>query len=309
MMQFNGLYPEPTDLLPNSGDETSFELVDLSTTLDNLGEVERTRVIELSSGSDGVDVGLGEVDCIILSSDLESDGVSSHLKLRHFTVTAIAASGLEPGSLQVVKVELGLGPEARALGIQSNFSRGAAEGVEKRTGSLTWKPRLKPKVGSALTRADPHPLDIEALTHLTARQFRKEREAVAKRVFEDINARALDGILPQTVGIIWAKTLNKTAGQFCGTQDRVGVRSGHIKLATKVLDDFPKLFSTLAHEMCHAADFLTSTTQKLKHGPSWKAWAAKVCSHYPSLKISTRHSYEIFYKHWYRCINPTCATM
>lgn len=154
-----------------------------------------------------------------------------------------------------------------------------------------------------------NPPDYACLSNMTTALFKRERESLASILFRDINSRALGGLLPSDMELRWAKTLNKTAGQFCGFKDRHGVLSGHIKLATKILDSYPKLFSTLAHEMCHAADFLSTNSMKLGHGPSWKAWAARVVKIYPNVKISTRHNYDIFYKHWYRCINPRCSAL
>lgn len=87
-----------------------------------------------------------------------------------------------------------------------------------------------------------------------------------------------------------------------------------IELAEKVIDSEDRLLNTLAHEYCHLANFMISNVRDNPHGASFKAWAAKchvALGSHPvygskSIKITTKHSYEINYKYLWCCEGCGC---
>lgn len=78
--------------------------------------------------------------------------------------------------------------------------------------------------------------------------------------------------------------------------------TARVELSSKVLDDPTKLQRTLAHELAHVAAWTLDHVAKPPHGPHFKAWAHRITAAYPHLEISTCHSYEIAFKHYYQCL-------
>ena len=75
-----------------------------------------------------------------------------------------------------------------------------------------------------------------------------------------------------------------------------------------MLDSYERLRSTLAHEMCHAAQGLIDADMEAKgHGPAFKKWGKRVEATFPDMKVSTCHSYEIHYKYRYACTGKDCG--
>ena len=76
-----------------------------------------------------------------------------------------------------------------------------------------------------------------------------------------------------------------------------------IELSTKVLTTAGRLLNTLAHEYCHLADFIISNQRSQPHGPSFKAWAAKVSTAFGDrgVVVRTTHDYEIEWKYVWEC--------
>ncbi|KAJ9647047.1 hypothetical protein H2199_002033 [Coniosporium tulheliwenetii] len=120
------------------------------------------------------------------------------------------------------------------------------------------------------------------------------------------------------IKIVWSKKLNTTAGRAKwrregttktsttdGGATRTYIHHATVELAEKIIDTPDRLLNTLAHEFCHLATFMISNVRDNPHGREFKAWAAKVETafqpHYPGLKISTRHAYEIEYKYVWEC--------
>lgn len=135
----------------------------------------------------------------------------------------------------------------------------------------------------------------------TATKFKRERENLSHFLYFEINHRVMQDQLPKDMEIRWSKTLNKTAGRFVWTKEW-----SQIQLSTKVLDNFDRLRLTLAHEMCHAADILIDNLGKPPHGKNWLKWTKKVHKVYPDIRITTKHHYDITFKHWYGCSNENC---
>ena len=80
-----------------------------------------------------------------------------------------------------------------------------------------------------------------------------------------------------------------------------GRRDARIDLSSKVIDNVDRLRDTLAHEMCHAAQWLLDGSAKPPHGARFKYWAKKFEGAVAGVGITTCHSYEIHYKYRYRC--------
>mmetsp|Transcript_15160 Transcript_15160/g.32491 ORF Transcript_15160/g.32491 Transcript_15160/m.32491 type:complete len:351 (+) Transcript_15160:29-1081(+) len=147
--------------------------------------------------------------------------------------------------------------------------------------------------------------------------FRRHRVALANALFSHLDSRIFDGKLAAGVELTWSRTLNKTAGisrmkreQSCEGakktknktgRDDGGRRTVEIELSTKVVDRIDRLYETLAHEMCHAAQWLIDREHRVTHGKQFKVWAARCRQYDDELLIERCHSYEIKYRFLYQC--------
>jgi predicted SprT family Zn-dependent metalloprotease len=130
------------------------------------------------------------------------------------------------------------------------------------------------------------------------------KRSVAASAYAEFNRAVFRGCLPENMTISWNKRLRTTAGLTYTSRRAVGGRveySARIELAEKVLTDAHRVRSTLLHEMCHAAAWLVDHVHRPPHGAAFKAWAAKASAVYPHYCVKTCHSYEIEYKHKYKC--------
>eukprot|EP01066_Platyproteum_vivax_P014116 Platyproteum_vivax@DN6347_c0_g1_i1.p1 len=130
--------------------------------------------------------------------------------------------------------------------------------------------------------------------------FNKNKEECARRWLAEFNLRVFDGQLPDVLEIRWNPRLMRTAGQ-CVYWQRGEDRKIHIELSTKAIDSEYRLQKTLLHECCHAAQFWVDKEMRPPHGPAFKRWGAKASRVYPTLQVSTCHSYEIYAPHRYKC--------
>jgi predicted SprT family Zn-dependent metalloprotease len=132
-------------------------------------------------------------------------------------------------------------------------------------------------------------------------------------LYKEFNRRVFDARLPEDMPIEWSNKLNTTAGRCHTKRERQGFSdwaySARIELSTKVLDDLPKLRSTLIHEMCHAATWLLDKVDRPPHGKEFKRWGAKCERVYPDIEVATCHAYEIEYRFRWRCSNDGCGKM
>lgn len=135
--------------------------------------------------------------------------------------------------------------------------------------------------------------------------FKKEREALARQLYTEYNARIFNNQLPSDLEIKWNNRLATTAGitHYKRTiMNQVHPKyTAHIELSSKVIDSYAKLQRTLCHEMCHVSSWLIDHTAKPPHGPVFKSWAAKAMAVYTNLDITTCHQYEIFYAFRWQC--------
>ncbi|KAL3897118.1 MAG: hypothetical protein SGCHY_003635, partial [Lobulomycetales sp.] len=145
------------------------------------------------------------------------------------------------------------------------------------------------------------------------REFMKNRERLSHELYTAFNARIFEKKLASGPPVTWSKTLNTTAGR-CLTKRAIEegkvVYQARIELSCKVIDDLEKLKETLVHEMCHdssAAAWVIDKTNKPPHGPAFKKWGAVAEKKFPSIKVTTCHSYEINYRFYYTCVNEQCG--
>ena len=101
--------------------------------------------------------------------------------------------------------------------------------------------------------------------------------------------------------VVWNAKLQRTAGYCKMSTSLGGRRDARIDLSSKVIDNVDRLRDTLAHEMCHAAQWLLDGSAKPPHGARFKYWAKKFEGAVAGVGITTCHSYEIHYKYRYRC--------
>jgi predicted SprT family Zn-dependent metalloprotease len=130
----------------------------------------------------------------------------------------------------------------------------------------------------------------------SVRSWQKRQAPLA---FDELNARAFDGALPP-VPLSWAPRLRRTAGR-CHFLQRGDARAAAIELSPRVLDTPSRLRATLAHEMCHAAQWLLDGEARPPHGDAFWRWARRVEEAVPEVRISTHHTYAIFCRHQYSC--------
>lgn len=140
------------------------------------------------------------------------------------------------------------------------------------------------------------------------RPFAKVRDSATKRLLELFDREVLAGELVTEKGsdtprvtVIWSGRLTKTAGITRMKRLPSGKRTAAIELSTKVVDEPCRLYSTLAHELCHAAAWIIDECARPPHGKVFKSWGAKFAKWNPQLTITTCHDYEIRYKYKYVC--------
>jgi hypothetical protein len=73
------------------------------------------------------------------------------------------------------------------------------------------------------------------------------------------------------------------------------------------VDSYPRLRGTLAHELCHVAQWVVDRQARPAHGTAFRSWAARVEAAAPGLRVDTCHTYEVRCKWRYRCTNLGCG--
>lgn len=135
-------------------------------------------------------------------------------------------------------------------------------------------------------------------------QQKRGLRVLAPQLFREYNQLVFANQLPLELQLVWNPKLQRTAG-YCAFITRGGKREARIELSEKVLDSEDRLRKTLAHEMCHAAQWLVDGVSKPPHGAAFWRWANIFTRHVPEMEVSTCHSYEIYYKFRYSC--SSCA--
>ena len=158
--------------------------------------------------------------------------------------------------------------------------------------------------------------------------FIRRRVALAEALFVEMDSKVFGGRFTATdpnsplrdqpsVVLAWSKTLRTTAGRtHCckGTgptgvdrQQFVTYKYCKIELSTKVLDAEQRLRDTLAHELCHAAQWILDGSTNPGHGADFKRWGRRTTQAFPDISITTCHRYAIHKKFAWKC--DTCAAV
>ena len=147
--------------------------------------------------------------------------------------------------------------------------------------------------------------------------FRRQRVALAQHWLREFNTLAFGGqllsssTLDDRITLQWSHRLRTTAGRALlrttRSKEATTQRSVIIELSTKVVDDLHRLQTTLLHELCHAAAWLVQGSARPPHGPCFQQWAQKAMAAVPSIRITTRHNFNIHYPYVYSCGNTVCA--
>ncbi|KAJ1487650.1 SprT-like family-domain-containing protein [Baffinella frigidus] len=69
----------------------------------------------------------------------------------------------------------------------------------------------------------------------------------------------------------------------------------------QVVDCEERLRATLAHELCHVAQWVVNHEAKPEHGNAFRFWAEKVEAYDQTLRVDTCHEYDINYRYRYKC--------
>ncbi|KAJ1966369.1 hypothetical protein IWQ62_002440 [Dispira parvispora] len=149
--------------------------------------------------------------------------------------------------------------------------------------------------------------EFDILYHQALTNFRRYRDVLAQALYHRFNATVFDHRVILDGPIRWSTTLNKTAGRtHCGWVTKGKERKCWIELATKVVDSVARLQETLLHELCHGAVWMVDGSRE-SHGPLFRKWAQRASRQWPTIPVTTRHSYDINYKFKYVCASSHCG--
>ena len=136
---------------------------------------------------------------------------------------------------------------------------------------------------------------------LTVRAPSSTLRKLAPSLYAELNAAAFDGTLPDKLPLTWNSRLSRTAGRCIFFSDAEHRRTAEIELSAHVLDAPGRLRETLAHEMCHAAQWIVDGAASPPHGHAFQAWARQLEQRVPDICVTTRHSYVVTSRHIYVC--------
>ena len=187
---------------------------------------------------------------------------------------------------------------------------GATRGVIITSAGMAALLALLPAIGArALLSRRALPLSTAPLSRAAASMAARPSSDLAdlvKDYYKELNTDAFDAALPDDMVIKWNSRLRRTAGRchfYLGNSTQRRGPRAEIELSPHVLDSTERLRTTLAHEMCHAAQWLCDGEARPPHGRAFQRWARQVERRVPELRITTTHSYAIHtrYKHLYTC--------
>ena len=189
-------------------------------------------------------------------------------------------------------------PEARATPAQTSTAGGSAHTMGGRTAGTA-----RPASGLAAAATPDANVaapktPLSAKTPLAAKTpsqaaLQRSLQELAPRLYREFNESVFGGKLPADVPVVWNARLLTTAGQ-CVFRTSADRRTATIQLAAKVVDSEERLRKTLAHEMCHAAQWLLDGAKTPPHGPAFKRWARAFEQHVAGMRVTTCHSYDVF---------------
>ena len=151
---------------------------------------------------------------------------------------------------------------------------------------------------SILTAARTCARSLVVMSHRPRPQ--RHLAALAPTLFEELNTAAFDDQLPGDIELIWNPRLRRTAGR-CRFLAKGEEKRAEIELSPRVLDSDVRLRATLAHEMCHAAQWIIDGEAHPPHGASFQRWARRLETFVPDVSITTTHSYQVVTRYAYRC--------
>jgi len=119
-------------------------------------------------------------------------------------------------------------------------------------------------------------------------QFMKKRSEYASKIISYFEQYVVKQSL--NLKVEFNKRFASKAGSFQGNK---------IVLSTKIIISWERLKQTVLHELCHAAVKYVSQVND-NHGPFFHKWAI-ICDIHLGVLIPTRHTYDIKFKHVYKC--------
>eukprot|EP00871_Galdieria_phlegrea_P001481 jgi/Galph1/2333/GphlegSOOS_G968.1 len=161
----------------------------------------------------------------------------------------------------------------------------------------------------------PYCVALDSITNeeqTVLRKFRRNRKSLLDELFNYFDKMVFCNRLASNVTCSWSKTLNTTAGktrfernvlQECSSEQQERIAS--ISISVKVVDRGERLINTLAHEMCHAGQWVIDGTNRPPHGNEFKKWVEQFKRTLAFVKVNVKHSYTIRYKYIYLC--ETCG--
>ncbi|WBW73406.1 protein-DNA covalent cross-linking repair [Schizosaccharomyces osmophilus] len=156
----------------------------------------------------------------------------------------------------------------------------------------------------------------DKVTSYTKRQFKRNRESLAKQFLHILDSEVFQGklseyVLNNEILVTWSKSFSTTAGRATLKRPRskshlIQHVQAYIELSEKVVDCDYRLYNTLAHESCHLACWLIDREMQSPHGACFKGWAKRLMNKFPSIEVTSKHNYDIDYKYKWLCMNEAC---
>ena len=186
---------------------------------------------------------------------------------------------------------------------------------ERSNRSATWRRELngEPRVPNVRALSQTGVSQLLAASRSSAEYKRKSAELrqLAEELFTRFNHEVFDNRLPPlgsaAMALQWNPKLLKSAGRCALIREPRMLqllppkRKARIELSAKILDSHERVAQTLAHEMCHAAQWLIDGETKPPHSQIFWKWAALFQERIPSMRITRCHSYKIYYKYQWIC--------
>ncbi|KAA8496189.1 HMG box-containing protein C19G7.04 [Porphyridium purpureum] len=127
---------------------------------------------------------------------------------------------------------------------------------------------------------------------------------LARNIFVFYDEYVFQNQLRDHTYINWNRRLRSTAGLTRFLEDKRGgssLRFSVIELSSKVLTSSERLYATLVHELCHAAQWVVDAEYRPPHGAAFMRWVRRCEKIDPALSITTCHNFEIQYRFWWAC--------
>jgi len=137
--------------------------------------------------------------------------------------------------------------------------------------------------------------------------------SLVQAVYREYNERVFDGRLAADLSIRFNGRLTTTGGycRFRGGTFGGGERYAEIDLSAKLVTSEDRLRATLAHEMCHAGQWVIDNEARPAHGKAYKRWTKVFMSRVPGMDgkdglATIYHYYGRFLRVRYGCSRRNC---